>query len=435
MSYQQPTAPVIQAALDFLNTDQALAVAEPVYAAGVRWIEAGTPLIKSEGLEVVRVLRRRFADATIIADMKVMDAGRTEVEAANKAGADVVMVLAASTEATIRECVAAGRHVGCAIGCDLVGVADPVARAREVAAMGVDLISVHTPIDQQMEGVDGLDTLRAVAAAVEVPVMCAGGLSPATIPAAIEAGATVAIVGGAIAKAPDRGEAALAALAALAGASAEGQELYQRVGRERIREVLARVSSANLSDAMHRGGALAGLTDRNPGVRLCGPAVTVQSAPGDWAKPVQAIDRCQPGDVLVIDAAGAPPALWGGLATLTARERGLAGVVINGACRDIEEIVGGDLAVWSTLVCPDAGEPKGIGAFDVPLVINGAHINPGDWLFGDASGLVVVPANDIVAVANRAQDILEREQSFAAEIRGGRSLADIAELAKWERQA
>ena len=167
---------------------------------------------------------------------------------------------------------------------------------------------------------------------------------------------------------------------------------------------------------------------------LCGPAVTCVSAPGDWSKPVQAIDHCNEGDVLVIDAAGRGPALWGGLATRTAALRKLGGVVIDGACRDLEEIIGGVVPVWSRSVSPAAGEPHGVGAIGTQATIGGQQVNPGDWIVGDASGLVVIPAAKIVEVANRAQDIMEREQRYAAEIDKGRTLADVAELARWEKQ-
>jgi len=434
MVYRVPDTPAVQLALDFLNLEQALRLADEAVPAGIGWIEVGTPLIKSEGLEAVRAVRARFPEATVVADMKVMDAGRTEVEAAQKAGADVVMVLAAATDATIGECVEAGRHLGCAIGCDLVGLADPVARAEAVAALGVDLVSVHTPIDQQMEGGSGGDVLARVAAAVALPVMCAGGISAATAPAAVAAGARVVIVGGAISKAADARDAASAVIEAVRSgrAAADSEGRFTRVGAEGLRELLGRISTPNLSDAMHRGGVVSGLTARNPERRLCGPAYTVQTVPGDWAKPVQAIDRCRPGDVLVIDAGGCAPALWGGLATTTALVRGLGGVVIHGACRDVEEIVGSGLAVWSSLVSPGAGEPKGVGALELPVAFGGQSIHPGDWLVGDANGLVVVPAARAVATANRAMDVKEREERVAAEIATGKTLAEVAELARWE---
>ena len=81
--------PILQLALDFVDLKRALKSAQAGIAGGVDWLEAGTPLIKSEGLHAVRELRKLFPDSTIVADMKIMDAGRTEVETAAKAGANI----------------------------------------------------------------------------------------------------------------------------------------------------------------------------------------------------------------------------------------------------------------------------------------------------------------------------------------------------------
>ena len=83
---------ILQLALDFVDLHRALHVAELAVPAGVDWIEAGTPLIKSEGLDAVRELKRRFPGKVIVADMKIMDAGRIEVESAAKAGASGYVV-------------------------------------------------------------------------------------------------------------------------------------------------------------------------------------------------------------------------------------------------------------------------------------------------------------------------------------------------------
>ena len=85
--------PVLQLALDFVDLPRALQVAEEAVAGGADWLEAGTPLIKSEGLQAVRELKARWPDHVVVADMKTMDAGRAEVECAAKAGAQVVGVL------------------------------------------------------------------------------------------------------------------------------------------------------------------------------------------------------------------------------------------------------------------------------------------------------------------------------------------------------
>jgi len=124
--------PVLQLALDFVDLKRALKNAQAGIAGGVDWLEAGTPLIKSEGLHAVRELRRLFPDKTIVADMKIMDAGRTEVETAAKAGANIVDVLGASSDATIRECIQAGKNYGAKIVVDMIAVKDVVSSKSQI---------------------------------------------------------------------------------------------------------------------------------------------------------------------------------------------------------------------------------------------------------------------------------------------------------------
>jgi 3-hexulose-6-phosphate synthase/6-phospho-3-hexuloisomerase len=120
--------PILQLALDFVDLQRALKNAQAGIAGGVDWLEAGTPLIKSEGLNAVRKLRKLFPQTTIVADMKIMDTGRVEVEAAAKAGANVVDVLGAASDATIQECIQAGKNYGAKIEWPVASTLKPPAR-------------------------------------------------------------------------------------------------------------------------------------------------------------------------------------------------------------------------------------------------------------------------------------------------------------------
>jgi len=93
----------------------------------------------------------------------------------------------------------------------------------------------------------------------------------------------------------------------------------------------------------------------------------VRTYPGDWAKPVEAIDIAERGDVIVIDAGGVRPAVWGELATHSAIQKGLAGTVIDGALRDTYDICKLKFPAFSRLIAPNAGEPKGFGEIGVPV--------------------------------------------------------------------
>ena len=426
-------APTLQLALDFLDLPRALAVADEAMRGGVDWLEAGTPLIKSEGLEAVRELKRRFPGATIVADLKTMDAGRFEMESAAKAGASIAGVLGAASDATISECIEVGSNYGLRVMVDMIEVADPVTRARQVEQLGADFIGIHTAIDQQMRGEAPLELIRLVADAVSVPVAVAGGINSETAAEAARAGAGIIVVGGAIIKAADAEAAARQIRQAIDSGQGQATTLYKRATLETIGTALAQVSTANISDARHRQGELPGLRPVYPGIRMAGRIVTVRTYPGDWAKPVEAIDVAGPGDVLVIDAGGMGPAVWGELATHSARERGLAGVVIFGAVRDTPEIRALEFPVFSILVTPTAGEPKGFGEIDVPVTVAGRRVHPGDWIAGDDDGVVVLPQARAVEIANRAMDVMERENRLRREIQDGSTLSQVAYLQKWEK--
>jgi 3-hexulose-6-phosphate synthase/6-phospho-3-hexuloisomerase len=425
----------LQVALDFLDLDRALAVAEQAVAGGADYLEAGTPLIKSEGLAAVRALRERFPGQTIVADMKTMDAGKIEAEAAAKAGANVMTVCAAADAGTIRECVETGRQYGLAVAVDLMGLADPAAFARTAAELGVSWLDVHCPIDVQMQGGDALAVLRAVRAATTLTVAVAGGINSQTAALAASAGADVVIVGGAITKAKDPRQATADIRHALDSGQAVASELFVRASGANLREILQKVRTSNISDGSHRQPCLAGIRTLWEGAFAAGPAVTVRTIPGDWSKPVQAIDVAQPGDVIVVDAGGAPPAIWGELASESAKNKQLAGLVVYGAVRDTAEIRALKLPVWSSLVCSHAGDAQGLGQINVPIMIAGQRICPGDWIVADDDGVMVLPAAQAVEMANRAMDVLEYENRLRTEIREGPStLAKVQHLDKWERK-
>jgi 3-hexulose-6-phosphate synthase/6-phospho-3-hexuloisomerase len=412
-----------------------MAMAKEAVEGGADWLEAGTPLIKSEGLNAVRQLHEAFPQLPIVADMKTMDAGRLEMEAAAKAGARSAIVMGAATDSTVKECIAAGRNYGLDIGVDLLGVEDYVSRAREVEAWGASYLSVHVPIDEQMKGLNPFERLREVASQVKIPIAVAGGINSENAAEAVKAGAQIVIVGGAITKAADAKKATQEIKQALRTGKAVSTELYKRVSGDGLREALQKVSTSNVSDGAHRAAGLWGLQVITPGQKMVGSALTVRCYPGDWAKPVEAIDLAQPGQVLVIDAGGVGPAVWGELATHSAIQKGLAGVVINGAVRDTQEIRKLNFPAFARMVMPNAGEPKGLGEIGVPVNVSGITICTGDWVIGDDDGIMIIPRQEAEERVNRAMDWLEKENRIRAEIQKGKnSLAKVMDLLKWEKR-
>jgi 3-hexulose-6-phosphate synthase/6-phospho-3-hexuloisomerase len=427
--------PVLQVALDFENLSRALTAAREAVEGGADWVEAGTPLIKSEGLDAVRVLKKEFPQHRIVADMKIMDTGAFEVEIAAKAGADIVTVLGTSDDDTIAEAVRGGELYGAEVVVDLLNVSDPVARARRSAELGAAAVCWHVGIDMQMQARTPFAVLEQLAKGSPIPVAVAGGLNSETVAEAARAGAKILIVGGAITKSPDIRTATQQIRQAIETQRSVTTEHFRRYGGEDIRAAFLKVSAPNVTDAMQRKGALHGLWPhlKSATVKMVGPAVTVVTRDGDWAKPVEAIDRAGPGDVIVVDAGGGTTAIWGELASWSAHGRQIAGVVIDGAARDIDSILELGFPVFSRFVSPNAGEPKGHGEIGIEVIVGGERIRPGDWIIGDLSGLVVVPRERAQEIANRSLDVLEHENRVREEIQRGSTLSAVQKLERWER--
>ena len=203
--------PIVQISLDVTTMEEAIETAELARRAGVDWLEAGTPLILSQGLRAVRELRARFSDVPIVADLKTMDGGYLEAEMMAKAGATHVVVMARAHAETLRVVVKAGSDYGIGVMGDNLGCPDMVAGAKLLEEYGCGYVIHHIGYDER-RGIAArgevaptpLDQLREVVAAVKVPVQAVGGLS---IEQAIQTpayGAPLVVIGAPLAIDPDR---------------------------------------------------------------------------------------------------------------------------------------------------------------------------------------------------------------------------------------
>lgn len=425
---------VLQVALDFMELERAMQVAKEAVKGGVDWLEAGTPLIKSEGMNAVRALKKAFPEKTIVADMKIMDVGGAEVEMAAKSGANVVIILGLSDDSTISEAVAAGKKYGAQIMVDMINVENMLERASQLERLGVDIICIHVGIDQQMRGVKPLDVTKQVAEIVTTPrVAIAGGLNSETAPLAIEVGADIIIIGHAITAAQNAAEATRLIKEAMKTGKPIVSKLFKKYDESELYKVFAMVSTPNISDAMHRAPAMSGIRPVWHGGKMVGKAVTVRTYPGDWAKTVEAIDIAGKGDVIVIDATGIETAVWGELASWSCKVKEIAGVVIDGAIRDVEDIQEMKFPAFARFITSAAGEPKGFGEINIEIMCGGIKVTPGDWIVGDDNGVMVIPKEKAQEMANRAMDVLERENRIREEIKRGSTLSKVLQLKKWEK--
>ncbi|MGI8312047.1 3-hexulose-6-phosphate synthase [Saccharopolyspora hattusasensis] len=200
----------LQVALDVIKLDAALTLARQV-ADAVDILELGTPLIKSVGFAGITAIKAAHPDKLVFADLKTADAGELEAGLAFEAGADLVTVMGAADDDTVRGAVAAGRKYGKDVVADMITVADNrVARIREVSKLGVSFVEIHAGLDEQARPGYTIQALLDDGREAGVPFSIAGGVNVESIASVKAAGARVAVAGGAIYGATDPGAAARA---------------------------------------------------------------------------------------------------------------------------------------------------------------------------------------------------------------------------------
>jgi len=192
---------IVQVSLDLRSIPEALALAHIAVAAGVDWLEAGTPLILSEGRHGVSALRDAFPTHPVVADLKVMDGGRSGVEMMAQAGATHIVVMARAHPETIKAAVQAGREQNVRIMGDTLASPDKVAAARLLEELGCDYVVHHIGFDERNGLAAGqpapspLDELQQVVQAVKIPVQAVGGLSIDQAVRTPEYGAPLVVIG------------------------------------------------------------------------------------------------------------------------------------------------------------------------------------------------------------------------------------------------
>ena len=172
-------------------------------------VEIGTPVVINEGLRAVKEIKEAFPSLTVLADLKIMDAAGYEVMKASEAGADIITVLAAAEDMSIKGAVEEARKQKKQILVDMIGIKDIEGRAKELDAMGVDYICVHTGYDLQAVGQNSFEDLKKIKRVVKnAKTAIAGGIKLSTLPEVIKAQPDLVIVGGGITGQEDKKAAA-----------------------------------------------------------------------------------------------------------------------------------------------------------------------------------------------------------------------------------
>lgn len=185
-----------------------------------------------------------------------------------------------------------------------------------------------------------------------------------------------------------------------------------------------------ISDCMGRFNAMT--SDMKPlfdGIRIVGTAVTVKTLAADLAAPFKAIDVSQPGDIVVIDSHGSiNTAFWGENMTMSACNRGVIAALIDGACRDVEEIRKLRFPVICKGIVPNVGAIAGYGDVNVSIQCAGVAVSPGDILVVDGNGVVVVPMDDAADILQKTQRLLQQEHLLQEKIKAGATIGELVNI-------
>jgi 4-hydroxy-4-methyl-2-oxoglutarate aldolase len=190
---------------------------------------------------------------------------------------------------------------------------------------------------------------------------------------------------------------------------------------------LARLGVATVHEAAGRTGVVdLPLIQVVPGSRVAGPARTAVCATGDNTMVHAVVAHARPGDVIVLTSdEPAPVALVGELLVTQAASRGVAGILVDGALRDLDELVEIGLPIWARFVRAQGATKGQVGKLDVPVVIGGAEIRPGDLVVMDCDGAMALPSERIDEVLPLALERAERERAMRQRYASGELSYDL----------
>lgn len=203
--------------------------------------------------------------------------------------------------------------------------------------------------------------------------------------------------------------------------------------------LMAEAAEIGVAD-LHEGlGAVAGRTllmspsirPLDPALKMAGPAVTAYNYPGDNLASHQALHLAGQGHVLVMTNGGETQgAQFGELTGIQARRKGVAGLVVHGSVRDTRSLIEMGFPVWSSAIHTSHPEKRGPASVNVPVVVDGVLVNPGDIVVADADGVLVIPPALLPAAMANARRRRDREVVIRARLDKGEALYDVLEIAE-----
>ena len=197
---------------------------------------------------------------------------------------------------------------------------------------------------------------------------------------------------------------------------------------------LAKYPVATVYEALGKSGDMSNrIRPIGPGMRVAGPALTVKTFPGDIQPVFHAINRAKPGDVLVVDAGDAERGtIWGGTGASAARAKGIVGLVTNGACRDLDEVIEMRFPVFAAGISM-RGTVRGahMGWIGTTIAIGDVPVSSGDIILGDSDGIMVIPLSRAHEAVGLVEAQHERKSRRDERLRNGEDPITVLNLPAW----
>jgi 4-hydroxy-4-methyl-2-oxoglutarate aldolase len=190
-------------------------------------------------------------------------------------------------------------------------------------------------------------------------------------------------------------------------------------------------ASCVFADVMYRTGVMSSSIKPAFKSKTVGQALTVQLSKGDLVDPLKALEMGQPGDLIVVDAGGdTETSVCGGLMGGLAKNRGIRGMIVDGAGRDIDELEDIGWPIWTRAIVPRGthtmfSSRKEELSINVPIACGGVTVNPGDFVIADTIGVTVIPLQKAEEVLRLAKEQAEREQKTREWVAKGKTVEDL----------
>ena|SRR5262252_888763 len=198
---------------------------------------------------------------------------------------------------------------------------------------------------------------------------------------------------------------------------------------------LSRLDTCIVSDALDKlglNGVVPGLSRLSTDSKITGPVLTVRLEPANGRTAdrhlcTAAIEAARPGEIIVVEhRSRADCAGWGGILSRAARMRKIAGVIVDGICRDIDESRDLGFPVFGRGALPVTARGRVIETeFNVPVTMGSIPVRPGDWVIADGSGVVFIAAENLQAVVEQAEKLFAREAELVADIESGTPVSQV----------